>query len=114
MREGESPSHRRNVASLPCLVTGQRPCDPHHLKRIGLDNERGTGYRNADRWAIPLLRRIHDVVEAQPDDVLYLSTRYGVDAKAIAEALWERQANKAAMYLVIVHDLARRGIAIAY
>lgn len=113
IRPGDDRDHVKNVKLLPSIISGKpAPNDPHHLKRIGADNKRGMSVTNEDRWALPLTRAEHDDVEHPPggDDVAYLMDRWGIDAKAICEALWRNRGNLPAMHRIIVNDLLRRGV----
>jgi DNA recombination protein Rad52 len=49
--------HRRYVASLPCLVCGQSPCQAHH---ISFAQPRALGRKVSDEWTVPLCVKHHD------------------------------------------------------
>ena len=48
--------HRRYVASLPCLICGQRPCQAHH---ISFAQPRALGRKVSDEWTVPLCVKHH-------------------------------------------------------
>jgi DNA recombination protein Rad52 len=48
--------HRRYVASLPCLVCGQSPCQAHH---ISFAQPRALGRKVSDEWTVPLCVKHH-------------------------------------------------------
>jgi hypothetical protein len=109
-RPGDSKSHLADVRRLPSIISGRPgPSDPHHLHAIGADNKRGMGVKNEDRWALPVTRDEHDIIEAQPDDLAYLAT-LGIDGKGICNALWSKRGDFDAMLRIVINDLMRRGI----
>lgn len=57
-REGMSEEHLKMIRKLPCVVTGRRPVEAHHLLQ-GPGVIRGMGYKSADQWAIPIHREVH-------------------------------------------------------
>ena len=46
--------YRLWIKSLPCILTGLRPVDPHHCYPGG-----ATAKRNHDEWLVPLHRTQH-------------------------------------------------------
>ena len=84
----EARSHVELIKMLPCCATGKYgPSDPHHLMRVG-PGERGMGLTTAGRWTIPLCRKVHAEITPHGDPEAALMERYGVDARALASALW--------------------------
>ena len=95
----EARAHVELVKMLPCCATGQiAPSDPHHLMR-GV--ERGTGMKAAGRYVIPVCRRVHDEIQPNGDPEVVLMERYGIDARALADALWAASPNVVAMQRVV-------------
>lgn len=87
-KQREARSHVDLVKMLPCCATNKHaPSDPHHLMRVG-PSERGLGMKTPGRWTIPLSRGVHSEITDTPDPEAALMERYGVDARALAEALW--------------------------
>lgn len=102
--------HFAMVKQLPCCATGSPgPNDGHHLMR-GVD--RGTGLKSAGRYTIPLHPAIHKEITPHGDPEAILMERYGVDARALADALWAQRGNLDAMERVVgrAHQEARRRI----
>lgn len=80
----DSPKHRRWIASLPCLITGYQGERgvPHHLLRV--DSVKGTGYKNCDRFCVPLESSIHDALHRNGDEVVFFAN-HGFDYETIKE-----------------------------
>lgn len=105
-REGMSESHLADVRKCDCLGCG-RVCQagviqPHHLLRTG---DRGMSRRSADRWAVPLCFLCHDPrqsgsVHHSGDEDAWFAQR-GIDARAVAAALWTERGNLEAMRRVV-------------
>jgi hypothetical protein len=55
-------SHRRYVATQPCLVCGRSPADPHHLR---FAQPRALGRKVSDEFTIPLCRDHHRELHRQ-------------------------------------------------
>lgn len=54
----EDRAHLDRVGALPCMINGcWNPAIPHHLMRA---EQRGTGYKTGDNWAVPLCSPHHD------------------------------------------------------
>lgn len=91
-RDGNSDAHLKAIRLLPCAAYGTAgPSDPHHLMRVDT-GRRGTGFRNADRWAIPLSRKAHDELHTgkeaiQLGEEAWLASK-GVMGRELALALW--------------------------
>ena len=103
-RAGNDAGHLKNVRLLPCLACGRGPVQAHHLLKNGEQKTRGIR-RNADQWAVPLCMNCHDPnypgsLHHSGDEVKWFSGR-GIDQIAVAEALWRRRGDYAAMKLVI-------------
>lgn len=87
-RPGMSPNHLNCVRSCQCCVCSAPPrSEVHHLKATG---ERGMGLRSTDKHTVPLCRHCHDEVErAGAKNEEYWFTSRGIDAIALALALWQ-------------------------
>lgn len=97
-RDRAARPHVELVKLLPCAVCGRPgPGDAHHLMR-GV--ERGMGLTAAGRYTIPLCRAHHDEAQRHGDPEAVLMKRHGVDARALAEALWAVSGDIGAMQRV--------------
>jgi len=108
-KERTAADHFEMVKSLPCCVTGNPPKnDGHHLMR-GV--ERGMGIKAAGRYTIPLRHDIHVEITPKGDPEAFLMERYGVDARALADALWSVSGDYDAMERAVIRafqDAQRR------
>ena len=86
-RYGMSDAYVLLIKQLPSCISGQYPCDPHHLR---VYEERGVGLKATDKWAIPLTRIEHDQVHTvgAREEVAWFTAK-GVNAYRLAELLWE-------------------------
>lgn len=101
VRPDMSRAHLDMVKLLPCLVCGRPADDPHHLLHADHGpNGRGMGRKQADRWAIPVDREHHEEAHAAGDDEAYFSAK-GIDARAVADALWAARGDLAAMKRIV-------------
>ena len=76
-----------------CAATGRiGAVDVHHLMR-GEGVVRGMGMKAPGRYVIPLCRRVHDEITPTPNPEQVLMNRYGLDARALADALWQHRGN---------------------
>lgn len=99
-RPGMSPSHLKRVRRLPCCVCcASNPSQVHHLKRTALKgadgelvrtHERGMGLTSTDRWGVPVCWKCHGICESigSDNEIAWFLER-GVDAIALANALWD-------------------------
>lgn len=64
----DSPKHRKFIASLPCLITGEESecVVPHHLLRTG---EHGVGTKSCDMWCVPMHSEYHDALHKNGNEV---------------------------------------------
>lgn len=95
-RPGMSDAHLNCIRQLSCCVCGAQPRnEAHHLKSTG---ERGAGVRSTDKHAVPLcpiaIGGCHADVEAigAKNERKWFLDR-GLDALALAEALWAATGN---------------------
>ena len=78
-----------------CAASGLiGPVDPHHLMR-GV--ERGMSMTAGGRYTIPLCREIHDKAQRNGDPEAWLMEHYGLDCRALADALWAVSGDETAM-----------------
>ena len=99
-KQREALWHVKLVKTLPCCACGKpAPNDPHHLMR-GV--ERGTSMTAAGRYTIPLCRQHHTEITPHGDPEAVLMERYGVDARALAEALWSASPDAGAMQRAVL------------
>lgn len=90
-RPGMSDDHLACIRQLPCCVCGHNvPNEVHHLKATG---ERGMGVKSTDKNGVPLcpisIGGCHADVEAigTKNERRWFLDR-GIDALALADALW--------------------------
>ena len=78
-------AHLRFVASHPCLVCGQQPSDPHHLR---FAQPRALGLKVSDEFTVPLCREHHRQLHHAGNEVAWW---HDLDIKPlpIAKKLWE-------------------------
>lgn len=91
--------HLANIRLLPSCISGQTPCEPHHL-RIG--SERGVGLKATDRWAIPLTHEEHmqaHMVGSKLEEEWFAER--GVACYTLARRLWDRRGDLEAMRRVL-------------
>jgi hypothetical protein len=98
---GMSQKHLDWLKTLPSIVSGIEPCgDAHHL--LGnLDGlPKGMGRTNKDKDAVPVTRAEHEAAHASGDDEKHFRDM-GLDARAIAAALWRVSGDTAAGMRII-------------
>lgn len=97
-----SDAHLALLRKLLCCVCGSRePNECHHLKQD--TNERGMGLRSTDKHAIPLCRHHHAEVEGvgSKNERQYFLDK-GIDALALADALWRNTGDQDRMHKIIL------------
>lgn len=77
------PKHKAWIKTLPCVVCGNQPCDPAHV-RTGADG--GMGLTPSDRFLLPLCRTHHDEQHRVGETTFWSSL--GIDPMDIAARLW--------------------------
>jgi hypothetical protein len=85
-RRVRNKEHLDFVASLPCLVCGRQPCDPHHLRFV---QPRALGRKVSDEFTVPLCRIHHRELHRQANEEAWWSL-VNIDPKAAALSLWQR------------------------
>jgi hypothetical protein len=83
-RRVRNKEHLDFVASLPCLVCGRQPCDPHHLRFV---QPRALGRKVSDEFTVPLCRIHHRELHRQMNEEAWWSM-VNIDPKAAALRLW--------------------------
>lgn len=100
-RERTAAAHVRMVGQIGiCAATGREmKTDAHHLMR-GVD--RGTGMKAAGRYTIPLGHDVHMEITTTGNPEAVLMERYGLDARALADALWAVSGDEEAMRRITI------------
>jgi hypothetical protein len=76
--------HLEYVASLPCLVCGRAPSQPHHLR---FTQPRALGSKVSDEWVVPLCNLHHRALHETGNEEMWWKA-HNIDAAAEAEQLW--------------------------
>ena len=107
-REGMSERHLEMIRQLPCVVTGRRPAEPHHLLK-GPGVVRGMGMKSADKWAIPTHAEIHRAAHNAGNDFAYFEG-LGITPTDLAKDLWEVTEDYEAMSRIVerYHRISRQ------
>jgi hypothetical protein len=85
-RRVRNKEHLDFVSSLPCLVCGRQPCDPHHLRFV---QPRALGRKVSDEFTVPLCRIHHRELHRQMNEEAWWSL-VNIDPKAAALRLWQQ------------------------
>lgn len=109
-RERTAAAHVRMVGQIGiCAATGhEMKTDAHHLMR-GVD--RGAGMKAAGRYTIPLGHDVHMEITPNGFPEFVLMEKYGLDARALADALWAVSGDEEAMRRITIRaaqDAKRR------
>lgn len=108
-----SEAHKANVRKLPCLSCGKEPAgECNHLMHAEHgSNGRGLGRKQADRYGLPACRKCHAAVTDVGDDEAWYA-KHGIDARAVANALWAERDDLFSMERVIfrARQAARRNV----
>jgi DNA recombination protein Rad52 len=85
-RRVRDKEHLRFVASLPCLVCGRAPGQPHHIR---FAQPRAMGSKPGDQWVVPLCNTHHRALhDAGNERVWWQNAK--IDPLAEAERLWQQ------------------------
>lgn len=106
-RPGMSEKHLSLVRQMPCCVCLEvRPkvtIDPHHLKSGPAKDERGIGLRATDKWALPVCRLHHEMVErlsSRSETQFFFDA--GVDPHDLAKSLWDASGDLERMVKILI------------
>lgn len=77
-------AHLRFVASHPCLVCRQMPCDAHHIK---FSQPRSLGSKVSDEFTVPLCRKHHRPLHQHGNERAWWAN-VQVEPMGIAKELW--------------------------
>ena len=81
------PDHLEYLRSLPCVICGRTPSEPHHLR---FAQPRGLSSKPSDEWTVPLCLLHHRALhEAGSEEKWWEEQR--IDARAEAEKLWRER-----------------------
>jgi hypothetical protein len=78
--------HLKFVSTLPCLLCGRRPSDPHHLR---FAQAKALGRRVSDEFTVPLCRLHHRALHNRGDEVAWWAEA-ALDPITVARKLWRR------------------------
>ena len=78
-------SHRRYVATQPCLVCGRSPADPHHLR---FAQPRALGRKVSDEFTVPLCRDHHRELHRHGVETAWWQS-IQIDPLPVARRLWQ-------------------------
>lgn len=81
-------AHLKWIRTLPCVITGERPVDPAHIRYadpVYGKREVGKAEKPDDRWVVPICRRKHDEQHGMNERIFW--ARHGLDPLRIALAL---------------------------
>jgi hypothetical protein len=102
-RPGMSDDHLACIRKLPCCACLTVPAgEAHHLKAG--TNERGTGMRSTDKWAVPLCRTHHYEIErigSRNERSKFVEWRI-IDALNLASDLWNATGDVQKMTKILV------------
>ena len=79
-------SHLKYIATQPCLVCGQQPSDPHHLR---FAQPRALDLKVSDEFTVPLCRGHHRQLHQVGNEIAWWED-LNIDALEIAKGLWEQ------------------------
>jgi hypothetical protein len=85
-RRVRDKEHLSFVASLPCLVCGRVPGEPHHIR---FAQPRAMGSKPGDQWVVPLCRTHHRALHDAGDEQAWWQSAK-IDPLAEAERLWQQ------------------------
>src|SRR5712691_618434 len=83
-RRYRDKAHLKFVASRPCLLCGQKPSDPHHLRFAQV---RALGRKVSDEYTVPLCRTHHRELHRTGNEARWWA-KIGIDAVSVARKLW--------------------------
>lgn len=85
----QDKNHLAWIRTLPCVITGNRPVDPAHVRYadpVYGKRETGKAEKPDDKWVIPLCREKHDEQHSMNERIFW--ARHGLDPLRIALALY--------------------------
>jgi DNA recombination protein Rad52 len=85
-RRVRDKEHLRFVASLPCLVCGRAPGQPHHIR---FAQPRAMGSKPGDQWVVPLCNTHHRALHGAGNERVWWQNAK-IDPLAEAERLWQQ------------------------
>ena len=83
-RRFRDKDHVKFVAKQPCLISGRRPADAHHLR---FAQHPALGRKVSDEFTVPLCRGRHREVHRSGDEAVWWS-KAGIDPLGAARTLW--------------------------
>ncbi len=78
-------AHLSFVASQPCLVSGRRPAQAHHIR---FAQPRGLGLKVSDEFTVPLCNGHHDSLHQTGDERAWWARHGILDPLMLANRLW--------------------------
>lgn len=95
-------AHLAWIRTLPCVITGERPVDPAHIRYADPaygKREVGAGEKPHDKYTVPLCRRKHD--EQHNMDERLFWARHGLDPIKIALALHSNSGDDEQAFVIL-------------
>jgi hypothetical protein len=83
-------AHLQFVAAQPCLICGQQPCDPHHLR---FAQPRALGLKVSDEFTVPLCRGHHRQLHQAGNEMAWWK-ECKIEPLPMAKALWQQTRSK--------------------
>lgn len=94
--------HLAWLRTLPCVITGERPVDPAHIRYadpVYGKRESGKGEKPDDRWCVPLARRKHDEQHGMNEKLFW--AKHGLDPLRIALALYAHTGDDEQAFVIL-------------
>lgn len=103
----ESRVHLEWIRTLPCCITGDRPVDAAHVRYadpVYGKRETGKGEKPDDKWAVPLLRSLHDEQHSGNEKLFWI--RRGLDPLRIALSLYACTGDDDQAFVILRESIA--------
>lgn len=91
--------HLKALHDLICVVCGRWPVVVHHLLRVD-GHSRGMGYKNGDKWGLPMCENCHQSLHDDGAEEVWLALN-GIDGRAVCRALCRVTGDHEAMVRIV-------------